>query len=657
MIQRARDVLARTQEADGSWKGDYSGPLFLSPVYVAGLYVMGRAPDTRTREGLLAYLRHHQNADGGWGLDVESPSLVFTTVLNYVTLRLLGIDADDPGLLRARDWFLPRGGPLGSGSWGKFILALLGLYEYDGLAPTPPELWLLPRALPFHPSRLWCHCRMVYLPMGWLYGRRARATETPLLAELRRELYPLPYEDVDWRAARNRVAATDSYTPRSAWLRAVNRVLGIHERFHSRRLRARAMEESLELIRGEDEATHSICIGPINKVLNAVVWHIARPDGPEVRAHLEQLPDYLQRTKEGVTFNGYNSSQLWDTAFAVQALVASGDAQARDTLARAARFLESEQVLEDSPRAARNYRHPSRGGWPFSTRAHGWPISDCTAEALKACLLLEPLGLNRVPRERLAQAVEFILSLQNRDGGWATYERMRGPRWLERLNPSDVFAGIMVDASYVECTSACVQALIAWRGAHPSAPVGRAITRGLDFLRRTQRPDGSWEGAWGVCFSYGTWFAVTGLVAGGVRAGDPALRRAVRFLEDHQREDGSWSETVQSCRERRWVEGAMGHAVTTSWSLLSLMAAGEGESEATHRGVSWLRARQDGDGRWPPEPRAGVFNRTCAIHYDAYLRVFPLWALAVVEREEHRVLAPFQEGAARRYPETSSLTS
>ncbi|NOK33273.1 2,3-oxidosqualene cyclase [Corallococcus exercitus] len=639
-MRQARDVLARTQEADGSWKGDYSGPLFLAPVYVAGLYVMGRSPDARLRDGLVAYMRARQGADGGWGLDVESPGLVFTTVLNYVAQRLLGVGADDPGLLRARTWFLPRGGPLGSASWGKFVLALLGLYEYEGLAPVPPELWLLPRALPFHPSRLWCHCRMVYLPMGWLYGRRARARETPLLAELRRELYPQPYADVDWKAARGRVAATDAYTPHGLLLRAVHRVLGLYERFHSKRLRARALEESLALIRGEDAATHSICIGPINKVFNTVVWHVARPDGPEVRAHLERLPDYLQPTGEGITFNGYNSSQLWDTAFAVQALVASGaTAGARDTLERAGRFLAAQQVLEDSPDAARHHRHPSRGGWPFSTREHGWPISDCTAEALKACLLLEPLGLNRVPHERLEQAVAFILSLQNRDGGWATYERQRGPRWLERFNPSDVFAGIMVDPSYVECTSACVQALAAWRKAHPEAPVGRAIARGADFLRRQQRPDGSWEGAWGVCFSYGTWFGVTGLVAAGAKAGDPALRGAVAFLKAHQREDGSWSETIQGCRERRWVEGRTGHAVTTSWAVLSLVAAGDGEHDATKRGVAWLRATQGPHGQWPPEPLAGVFSRTCAIHYDAYLRIFPLWALSLAEATGESVTA------------------
>ena len=38
------------------------------------------------------------------------------------------------------------------------------------------------------------------------------------------------------------------------------------------------------------------------------------------------------------------------------------------------------------------YRHISSGAWPFSTRDHGWPISDCTSEGVKAALGLAALG-------------------------------------------------------------------------------------------------------------------------------------------------------------------------------------------------------------------------------------------------------------------------
>jgi squalene/oxidosqualene cyclase-like protein len=507
VIQRGLEVLASTQDAEGSWYGDYGGPQFLIPIYAAGLYVMGRSPELPTREGLVAYLRHHQNADGGWGLDVEGPSQVFTSVLNYTALRLLGVGQADAGLRKARQWFLPRGGALASGAWGKIILALLGLYDYSGLQPVPPELWLLPEALPFHPSRLWCHCRMVYLPMSWLYGRKARAPESPLLASLRREIFDGDYARVDWAAARERVSPTDVYTPRTVWLKAANQLMLGYERVAGAQLRERALAFALEQIRAEDEATHYLCIGPINKVLNMVVWHFVNPEGPEVRAHLERLPDYLYAADDGIKMNGYNSSELWDTAFAVQAVVATGPSEAaRPMLAEAARFIEANQVLEDTREPARFYRHPSKGGWPFSTREHGWPISDCTAEGLKACLALEPLGLNRVPESRLQDAVGFILSMQNQDGGWATYELQRGPQALEVLNPSDVFSTIMVDISYVECTSACVQALAAWREHTPRADprVDEAIARGAAFIRSIQREDGSWVGSWGVCFA-GPW--------------------------------------------------------------------------------------------------------------------------------------------------------
>jgi lanosterol synthase len=69
----------------------------------------------------------------------------------------------------------------------------------------------------------------------------------------------------------------------------------------------------------------------------------------------------------------------------------------RPALERAARYIESNQVLEDVREMEKGYRHRSRGGWPFSTRAHGWPISDCTAEGLKASLLLEKGGTEPGP--------------------------------------------------------------------------------------------------------------------------------------------------------------------------------------------------------------------------------------------------------------------
>ena len=59
-----------------------------------------------------------------------------------------------------------HGGATAITSWGKFWLAVLGAYAWDGMNPTPPEMWLLPYAGwtgvgLAHPGRFWCHCRMV----------------------------------------------------------------------------------------------------------------------------------------------------------------------------------------------------------------------------------------------------------------------------------------------------------------------------------------------------------------------------------------------------------------------------------------------------------------------------------------------------------------
>jgi squalene cyclase len=74
-----------------------------------------------------------------------------------------------------------------------------------------------------------------------------------------------------------------------------------------------------------------------------------------------------------------------------------------------------------------------------------------------------------------------------------------------------VFGDIMIDYSYVELSSACMTALKQFSERFPRhrpADIKRAISRGQGFIRAIQRPDGSWYGSWGICFTYGTWFGI-----------------------------------------------------------------------------------------------------------------------------------------------------
>jgi squalene/oxidosqualene cyclase-like protein len=639
-IERALAHLASTQAESGAWLGDYGGPLFLLPLYIGTCYATGVQIPAEVRADMVRYLRNVQNADGGYGLHVESHSYMFTSCTIYAALRLCDVPADDAMLVRARRFIREQGGPLGAASWGKFYLALLNLYDYRGLNPVPPELWILPEALPFHPSRLWCHSRMVSLPMSYLYGHRVQLPLDAKIAEIRTELYDTPYERVDWEAARDRVAPSDDYTPLSPVLKGVYRALSAYERTPSTSLRRRALAFVLDQIEAEDRNTNYVCLGPVNKLYHLWVWHHARPGGPEFRRHVERLPEYLWQGKDGTKMQGYHSSQLWDTAFAVQAVLASGLASGgqrrqAEMLARAHDFIDANQVREDLPLRERSYRDPTKGGWCFSAKDNGWIVSDCTAEGLRAALALRDSVKQPLCRERLRDAVNYLLWSQTEGGGWASYEPGRGPTWLEKLNPSNVFGDIMIDYPYVECTSASIQALRAFQRAFPGdceREIERAVARGKAFLLERQRTDGSFEGSWGICFTYGTWFGIDGLRAAGLAADADPIRRACAFLEAQQLADGGWGETAESNAQRRYVHAESGQAVMTAWALLGLLGGGRGETSAVRRGVDFLIARQEPDGSFPDERIAGMFNKSCAIHYDNYLKVFPLWALGEARR-------------------------
>lgn len=119
---------------------------------------------------------------------------------------------------------------------------------------------------------------------------------------------------------------------------------------------------------------------------------------------------------------------------------------------------------------------------------------------------------------KLYDAVDLILSLQNGNGGFASYELTRSYSWLELINPADTFGNIMIDYQYVECTSAAIQSLKIFNKLYPGyrrEAIESCIEKALKFIENSQLTDGSWNGSWGICFTYGTWYGVTGLIKGG----------------------------------------------------------------------------------------------------------------------------------------------
>ncbi|KAG5562247.1 hypothetical protein RHGRI_005096 [Rhododendron griersonianum] len=426
-LRKAVRLNRAIQAPDGHWAAENAGPMFFTPPLVIVLYISGAINTIFTaehRKELKRYIYLHQNDDGGWGFYIEGHSTMIGSALSYVALRLLGEGPDDGeggAMSKARKWILDNGGATGIPSWGKTYLSVLGVYEWAGCNPLPPEFWLFPSFLPYHPAKMWCYCRTTYMPMSYLFGRKYHGPITDLVKAIRQEIHTKPYEEINWNKARHHCCKEDLYYEHTfvqdlLWDTLHYLSEPIMNRWPFNKIRDRAIKKTVKYLRYGAENSRYITIGCVEKSLQMMCWWAENPNGDEFKHHLARVPDYMWLAEDGMKMQSFGS-QIWDTTLATQALIASNMVEEYGDALKKSHFYIKESQIKENPAGdfLSMYRQFTKGAWTFSDQDQGWVVSDCTAESLKCLLIFSQMppeiAGEKADTQRLYEAVWILGNL------------------------------------------------------------------------------------------------------------------------------------------------------------------------------------------------------------------------------------------------------
>jgi squalene-hopene/tetraprenyl-beta-curcumene cyclase len=613
-VAAARRFLLALQAEDGHWCGELEGDTILESEYVLAMHFLGRIGEAKVRKA-GEYIRRKQNPDGGWSIYPGGPVDVSASVKAYFVLKLLGDSPSAPHLRRARSVILEGGGLDACNSFTKIYLAIFGQYAWDRCPSVPPELILFPRAFYLNIYEMSAWSRAILVPLSIISATRPACAvpEGAAIPELVAHGYRPPQDRTAW--------ATFFY--------ALDATVRRFERLPLNGLRELALRRAerwtLERLEGSDGL--GAIFPPIVNTIIALRGRGYPLDHPTIRREVQVLERLEIEDAETLRVQPC-FSPVWDTAYAVTALLESGTPAGHPDIIRAARWL-LERRADRRGDWARNRKEAACAGWYFEYANPFYPDCDTTAQVLTALSKVDmPEGEDHARSQRaLYEGLEWHLGMQNADGGWGAFDRGCEREILTRVPFADHNA--MIDPSTADLTARGIEAMaeIGFGSTHP--PAARAIA----FLKRHQDPDGSWYGRWGCNYLYGTYLALWALGKAGEAATSGSMRRGADWLRSCQNPDGGWGETLASYEDPSLKGRGPSTPSQTSWALLGLMAAGDREGNAVRRGVEFLIERQASDGSWPEAEWTGTgFPLVFYLRYHLYPIYFPLLALGVYAR-------------------------
>jgi squalene-hopene/tetraprenyl-beta-curcumene cyclase len=612
VIERGANYLLSIQAKEGFWKGELEADTTLESDYIYYLHVLGKADPERIAK-LANYVRLRQVPDGGWSTFPGGPAELNATCKAYFALKLAGDSPDAPHLALARETVHRLGGLEQTNSYVRFYLALVGAVGWELVPAIPPEFMLLPNWFYINIYEMSSWTRGIVVPMAilsairpdWRLPERARVDELFNDPSRKTAAFAWSKRLISWRN----------------FFLALDRALKLYEKLPWKPLRQRALREAKMWMLEHIERTDGLAaIYPA--MMNSIFALMALGHGPGDPLTAREIREFARfEIEDGDTLRMQPCvSPVWDTCIAMVALEEAGLPPDHLSLVKAADWILSKQILGPGDWQVKN-RDAEPGGWAFEFRNDFFPDVDDTAFVLMALQRVkypEPAKMEAAVR----RGIQWLLSMQNRDGGWGAFDRDNNKQFLCNIPFADHNA--MIDPSTADVTARVLECLgrFGWPADHP------AIQRAVKFLLKDQREDGSWFGRWGVNYVYGTSGVLRSLETVSLTARE-YCQRAVGWLRAVQKPDGSFGESVRSYADPATKGRGESTASQTAWGLIGLLAGAEPHDPAITKAAAYLVDQQNFDGSWSEGEFTGTgFPCVFYLKYHLYRNSFPLYALA-----------------------------
>ena len=637
-VSAAKDWLLGQQHADGYWCGEVEADVMLEADYIFLHTLLGTGDPGRMQRAVNEILRH-QNADGGWSLYPGGPSNINYGVKAYHALKLMGWSANDPVLVKAREWVLANGGVVECNTFTKIYLCAFGQYDYDAVPAIPPEIVLAPNWFYFNIYEISSWSRGILVPLSIIYAKKPLKLLPPEQGIEELFVGGRANSDLHLRWDKKLISWRNFFL-------FLDRMVHAAERVHIRPLRKMALKKAeqwmLERFEGSDG------LGAIYPaMLNAIVAlrHLGYSlDDPQMIRAMDEFeklgidhpsgePNYPTPTfRMQPCF-----SPVWDTAQVVSSLGEAGVASTDPRMIKAADWLLSKENRHKGD-WAQKVRNVEPGGWAFFFNNIHYPDVDDTGEVLLALKMVDH-PQERRQHDAAQRAINWIFAMQCRNGGWASFDRDNTKMIFQYIPFADHNA--MLDPPTVDITGRILETLAAYGYTRRDKRVEAAV----QFILREQESDGSWFGRWGVNYLYGTFLVLRGLEAIGFDTNEPQVQQSVEWVRSVQNNDGGWGETCGTYDDPGQRGVGPSTPSQTAWALLALLAGGDTRSDSVAKGVRWLVDHQAEDGSWSElvPGRNGEsyytgtgFPRVFYLGYHLYKQYFPLLALTTYDKAMSR---------------------